>query len=284
MNVAPLVLGEVRSAMADAQLLQWTWPSPMDVEVAESRHMLEMSIPPYSVEGAASFPEIAPGRFSHMGRMFLRPAGVALRTRSAGGRIRVVRCAIDPDRFVQTVGEEIAWTEPALRASLHLRSDKLAGLFESIRAELETPGLASDALVEAYSIALVIEAARLLGRELHLPSDGRLTAWQHRRVAERIEQPGAPPSVAELAALCGVSPRHLLRLYRNLTGSSVLAQVQAAQVRRAKDLLLRSDLPLKGVAAELGFARAGSFSTAFQRATGVTPRAFRQRRGDAGSG
>jgi len=75
-----------------------------------------------------------------------------------------------------------------------------------------------------------------------------------------------------------VSSRHLLRLYRNLSGETVTAHIQRAQVSRARDLLTTTDLPLKEIAGRLGFSRSGSFSTAFRRATGVSPKLYRQRR------
>src|SRR5208283_1150975 len=101
MNAEPRILREIRLPCADAQIIEWCWPSPMHVTACERRHMLEMSLPPFATDGAACFPDIAPGRYSFMGNMFFRPAGVALRARSAGGRIRIVRCAIDPDRYAE---------------------------------------------------------------------------------------------------------------------------------------------------------------------------------------
>ncbi len=278
MNAEPHILSQIRSSAAEAQIVEWIWPSPMDVEARESRHMLEMSLPPFATDGAACFPDIAPDRYSFMGAMFLRPAGIALRARSAGGRIRVVRCAVDPDRFAEVIEREIEWSESELRVCLHLRSETLRDLFQRLRGELVSPGLASATLVEAYTTALIIEAARTLDAGLEGRSEGRLAGWQYRRITERIAEEIPPPSVSELARLCGVSSRHLLRLYRNLAGESVIAHIERAQAQRAKALLDETDLPLKTIAARLGFAHTGSFSTAFRRATGMTAREYRQRR------
>ncbi len=238
--------------------------------------MLEMSLPPFATDGAACFPDIAPGRYNFMGNMFFRPAGVALRARSAGGRIRVVRCAIDPDRYAEMLSCKPPATEHELRACLHLRSDGLRNLFLRLQNELINPGFASVALIEAYSTALLIETVRSLDGSTVRRSEGRMAAWQYRRVRERVAAEGPPPSVAELAQLCGVSSRHLLRLYRNLAGETVTASIERAQIQRAQKLLSETDMPLKAIATQLGFARSGSFSTAFRRATGITPRLYRQ--------
>ena len=279
MDLTPTVLHEIRSPIGDAQVIEWTWPTPMDVTVCETRHMLEMSLPPLSTDGAGCFPEVAPNRFNFVGGMFLRPAGLALRARSTGGRIQVVRCVVDPQRYAEVVEREFAWSERNLRACLDLRSDVLKLLFQRLRLELAAPGLGSAALAEAYMTALMVEAARVVADPREPRAEGRLAAWQHRRIGERLAEDRISPTVRELAELCGVSPRHLLRLYRNLTGESVIAQIARAQADRARRLLADSDLPIKEIAARLGFSSPGSFSTAFRRATGVSPRDFRQRRG-----
>ena len=280
MSAAPSILRQIRTPGADAQIVEWEWPSPLDVVARTSQHMLEMSLPPLATEGTASFPDIAPGRFSYMGNMFIRPAHVTLRARSQGGRIRVVQCAVDPERYTRVVERDDVWTEHALRAGMHLRSETLKSLFQMLRRELCEPGFASVAMVDAYATALIVETARTLDNAGPLRAEGRLAAWQYRRITERLADDRAPPTVNELAVLCGVSPRHLLRLYRNLAGETVTAHIKRAQVTRARDMLTGTDLPLKVIAEQLGFARAGSFSSAFRRATGVSPKVYRQRRED----
>ena len=270
------VLREIRSPGVDTQIVEWRWPTPMKVTACETRHMLEMSLPPLATEGAACFPDIAPERYSAMGDMFMRPAGVTLSARSVGGHIQVVRCAVDPDHYADVVEQQMAWTESQLRACLNLRSEGLKVLFQRLRGELMNPGFAGATLVEAYATALIVETARTLAATQEPRPEGCLSAWQHRRVTERIALEGPAPRVSELAQICGVSPRHLLRLYRNLVGESVIAHIERAQVIRAKRLLHQTDLPLKSISAQLGFAHPGSFSTAFRRATGTSPLRYRQ--------
>ena len=280
MQSSPTILREIHSPAAIAKIVEWRWPTPLDVTAREDAHMLEMSLPPLAADGTAAFPDIAPGRFSFMGNMFLRPAGVTVQARSVGGRVQIVRCEIDPQHFNTTVEREFDWTESELRTCVNLRNDTLKTLFRRLNDELVNPGLASAAFVEACSTALMIEAARTIEAGEERRAEGRLAAWQYRRIADRLAQEDSTPTVQELAQLCGVSPRHLLRLYSNLAGESVIAHIERERTQRAKALLLDRDLPVKEVAARLGFANAGSFSSAFRRATGMTPRLFRQT-GDA---
>jgi AraC family transcriptional regulator len=164
---------------------------------------------------------------------------------------------------------------------MHLRSEALKSIFQLLRRELMEPGFASVALVEAYATALMVETARRVTEDPPR-AEGRLAAWQYRRINERLAEQEKAPTVAELATLCGVSPRHLLRLYRNIAGETVTAHIQRTQVHRAQAMLRTGDLPLKEIAARLGFAHAGSFSSAFRRVAGVTPRVYRQQQRSLG--
>lgn len=239
--------------------------------------MVEMSLPPLATDGTGCFPEIAPGRFSHIGNVFLRPAGMKLYSRSDGGHIRIVRLAVAQDCYEATSGHSIEANLDVLRICLDLRDDRPRALLKLIHKELATPSFGGAALLEAYGTALVIETARSIAerQERHM-NLGRLAGWQYRRVCERIEAEGPAPTLAELASLCGVSVRHFTRLYRALTGENITAHIARAQVMRAMALLKEDALPLKEVAARLGFRHPGSFSMAFRRATGISPSRYRQ--------
>jgi AraC family transcriptional regulator len=50
------------------------------------------------------------------------------------------------------------------------------------------------------------------------------------------------------------------------------------RVALARTLLRETELPIANVAAQSGFSTHAHFSVSFQRLTGMTPRAFRQRR------
>lgn len=274
------ILAHVSLPIGEAQIVDWHWPSPMEAISCEDRHMIEMSLPPLATDGTGCFPEIAPGRFSHIGNVFLRPAGIRLYSRSNGGHIRIVRLAIEQECYESTTGHSIDAKLDILRLCLDLRDDRPRALLKRMYEELINPGFAGAALLEAYGTALVIETARSIAahRERYA-NRGRLAGWQYRRVCERIEAEGPAPTLAELAALCGVSIRHFVRLYRALTGESVTAHLVRSQVARAAVLLKDDSLPLKQVAARLGFAHPGSFSAAFRRATGMSPSQYRQQAG-----
>ncbi len=82
------------------------------------------------------------------------------------------------------------------------------------------------------------------------------------------------PSVAETAEHLGVSERSLRR-QMSMLGTSHAELTQECQRLAAERLLAEGRLPLKQIAAQLGFASVHSFHRAFRRWSGLTPSAWR---------
>ncbi len=114
----------------------------------------------------------------------------------------------------------------------------------------------------------------------HRPARGGLAAWQERRALEMLDDAsGRPASIREIAQALGLSPDHFTRAFRASTGQTPHGWLQARRIARAKDLLLRSELPISQIAQACGFADQSHFSRTFLRQTGESP--FRWRRGRA---
>ncbi|AVS72059.1 AraC family transcriptional regulator [Paracidovorax avenae] len=110
-----------------------------------------------------------------------------------------------------------------------------------------------------------------------------LTVRQYRRdrlLVQRVRQalahaPELSHSAQTLAAALHVSPRTLHRQLRE-EGASLQALKDEARQQRARDLLQRTDRPVKAVARAAGFASEKSFMRAFRQWTGMSPTAYRQ--------
>ncbi|MBJ7442044.1 MAG: AraC family transcriptional regulator, partial [Sphingopyxis sp.] len=73
-----------------------------------------------------------------------------------------------------------------------------------------------------------------------------------------------------------MSPRQLTRGFRASRGHSIGDHIAQTRIDMAKRHLATSE-SVKEIAFALGFASPSSFAFAFRRATGSTPRQFRQR-------
>ena len=83
--------------------------------------------------------------------------------------------------------------------------------------------------------------------------------------------------VAQYAAALGVTTTHLTRCCKQTCGRAALALLNDRLTYEACVLLRESALPIRQIAADLGFTSAAYFTRAFQARMGRTPSDFRRR-------
>ncbi len=83
--------------------------------------------------------------------------------------------------------------------------------------------------------------------------------------------------VAEYADLLNITPNHLNKSVRLITGKSPIKWIDEAIVLEAKVLLHQTDLSVNEVAAQVGVLDPSYFSRLFKKYTGVSPLVFRNR-------
>jgi AraC family transcriptional regulator len=164
-----------------------------------------------------------------------------------------------------------------LHNCLNITSRLIRTLALRMAEELETPGLASVELIDALGTSLQIEVARyILDSPSHLDtSRGGLTRGAYRKIIARIEADAPPPTLEQLALLAGLSKRHLTRAFRESTGLTVAQMIDEARYKRGVSLLRDPDIRIAEVSTRLGFRSSASFSRAFRRWSGQSPRRFR---------
>ena len=84
----------------------------------------------------------------------------------------------------------------------------------------------------------------------------------------------ANPSLPEVAAHVGVTPRHLNRVFVAAIGIPAGTFILQTRLSRAKDLLHQPGAVVKAVALECGFGDPAYFTRIFRQRTGVTPAAY----------
>lgn len=82
--------------------------------------------------------------------------------------------------------------------------------------------------------------------------------------------------VSEIASHLHVSPRHLSRLLTSFTGAAPAAYIEHARMDRARALLQNSEVPVKAVAAKVGYGDVHHFTRAFTRHHKIAPANFRK--------
>lgn len=210
------------------------------------------------------------------GRMFFIPAGAACRVEAGACNGSSLSLFLLPHPLLNDDGSTVDWTGSRLDNWLNIQNDRVHETSLRIAQEVREPGFASALLVEGLALALFAELARMLqASRANTFRKGGLAPWRLRLIQERVRDDPRVPDLVELAALCGLGPRHLMRAFRRETGLTIGKFVQTVAIDRAKWLLTNSDMPIALVAKELGFATAAGFSTAFRRSTGLSPRCYR---------
>lgn len=239
--------------------------------------VVDMCLTPRPPSACGSYVgRFSPSDFEPLGHICFLPADLPLSIRSGPGRTRSLRCSFHRSAFPDLMPQ---LNEYRLRETLHVTSKTIPQICARILAEMETPGFASSVVVEAMSNVLAVDLARAFSASVPsgaLPRGG-VAGWRLRRIEERARADGPPPTLEELASLCDISTRHLTRAFREATGCSIGARIAEWRVARAKVLLSSDSCSLKEIAYLLGFAHASAFSTAFRRATGEQPSAYRAR-------
>ena len=96
-----------------------------------------------------------------------------------------------------------------------------------------------------------------------------------RALAAMHERPQHCFTLAELAELAGMSRSVFAARFAHTVGRSPIEVLKALRLARAAELLTRTDLPVKGIAARVGYASRSSFTRAFCARHGLAPADFR---------
>lgn len=238
-----------------------------------SRSFLDLALSPRPGNARGGYDGVDNGRGRGLGDIFYVPAGSRLHTQWGEGEQVSICCGVDPPE----PGGGTPVSDNAMQAALDVRSPVLHDALRRISAEMTEPGFCSDLLVQAIWSQAAIELQRYLRRS-EAQEDARGASLSRRQlsyIAERIDQPGKSPSVAELAAACGLSTRQFFRRFQAATGRTLSSYSSERKIAHAKLQLRQARKAIKMIAWECGFDSAAAFSTAFRRATGVTPRQFR---------
>jgi AraC family transcriptional regulator len=269
---------ELRLPVATVQIVHFHLIEPVERALREEHaYRLDLCLTPRLVNARARYSDRwAPHRFERIGKVFLLPPGEMMQARSECGRQASIVCHLRSDPVNAWIGSDLQWTDRRLAATLDIPDATIRSLLLRLVEEMRHPGFAGDVLVELIVAQMAIELGRYCTAINDGSRSGVLAPWRLRLIDERLKEVPEMPSLAELAKLCGLSVRQLTRGFRASRGRSIgehLAQSRLDNAMRQ----LATDQSVKAIAYSLGFASPSSFSYAFHRAVGETPRQYRRR-------
>jgi AraC family transcriptional regulator len=148
-----------------------------------------------------------------------------------------------------------------------------------LKALIERPGAVDRLYCESLGVVLAHELLALgSGRaRVERAVRGGLAAWQQRAVASYIEEHVADEiPLATMAQVARLSSYHFSRAFKQTFGMPPHRFHMHRRIERAKSLLRSPAASITSVGIDLGFSEASAFSTAFRKATGMTPTGFQR--------
>jgi AraC-like DNA-binding protein len=183
------------------------------------------------------------------------------------------------------VSGDTAWIESLPNAGTEKETDDR--VIRSLACALEAAEQGRDQnCVEALRLAIAIRLAglhseaRSAARQGDLEQKGRhvraLQKWRLKRVIEYVDSHlAAKISLADLAAVAGLSRMHFASQFRAATGLRPHEYLLRRRIRRAEELLRNSTMAIVEIALTVGFQTQAHFTTVFKRFVGCTPRQWR---------
>ena len=96
-----------------------------------------------------------------------------------------------------------------------------------------------------------------------------------RAIRHMKEHLADPLDLDALAQVSAMSKFHLVRVFDETTGTTPHHFLSCLRIQRAKELLLKSGMPITEVCLEVGYTSLGSFSSTFSELVGLSPQEFR---------
>ena len=173
-----------------------------------------------------------------------------------------------------------------LRLFDHLRQPLAEGeggltlglLFAAVLGELARPAVGSKAMIETMmkQITIVLLRSHLerlgAGSPLYMPL---MHPRLGRAVMAILDRPQDPHSLDSLAAAAGMSRSRFVHHFSATYGHTPMDFVQSVRLRAAAGMLRGTVLPVKAVAAAVGYSSRSHFSHAFRAEYGIDPSGFR---------
>jgi AraC-like DNA-binding protein len=187
------------------------------------------------------------------------------------GHVRMDRCCEDLILAALPTLTRIRAADPAATV--------LRYLLDRVLRELSHPRPGSEFAGEQYAQLILVEVLRVALDARNVPESGwlRLVADADLRPALALmhERPAHPWRLVDLAQAVSMSRSTFATRFRTLSGVPPLTYLHNWRIRLAQAALRDTDATVASLASQYGYASESSFSHAFTRTAGVSPRRYR---------
>lgn len=161
------------------------------------------------------------------------------------------------------------------------RDEVMLHLALALLPALAKPQEANTLFADHVFAAMRLHLAQTYGGLIAPPEKalGGLAPWQERKIKDLLlDDLQADRSLSDLAVACGISPGHLVRMFKATTGLPPHRWLLRERIERAKQLIERTNDSLGAIALTCGFADQSHLGRVFRARTGASPGAWRRQR------
>jgi AraC family transcriptional regulator len=212
------------------------------------------------------------------GQMCLTTAGQTM-TAKWEGEFEYVAFDIEPEHMVQTAIENRFSPRFELRDDFAGSDALMLQIGHALLREAQTENCADSLYAESLTQTLTLHLLKNYSTASYATENlnGGLPGFKLNRVTDYInDNLGEEITLAELAAVAGLSRFHFSRAFSRSTGCTPQQYLMKQRVERAKDLLADRKLPLAEIGLLAGFKNQSHFTTLFRKFTNLTPKVWRE--------
>ncbi|MBD1907863.1 AraC family transcriptional regulator [Funiculus sociatus GB2-A5] len=189
-----------------------------------------------------------------------------------------VHMMLDPNLLSRVAAENSLSSNVEIDYRVMFADPTILHLAQLFKSEMLNGGLAGKLYTESLTNLLAVHLLRNYSGTRISPAlqDGALDTPRLSLVKDFIEEHLAENlSIADLASVVHISPFHFARAFKTATGQPPHRYITHRRMERAKMLLSVTRLPVAEVAYRVGFSNQSHFTAQFRRATGTTPKGYR---------
>lgn len=228
------------------------------------------------------------------GDLFLLNQGVVHGFCSEGGPLIVYNCLFMPLILDSAFKDCTNFLDVAYRYLMHstrqggadcgyirlsgLKAGKIESILYEMREEFEKKPGGYSQIMKAHLVRLLIEMFRICKsgehQRQHLPEYRRLVVQEavsyiKTNYAQEID-------CEQLAERAYLSVNYFRKIFKDITGMTIIEMLQNIRINVACALLEETDLPVSEIAGQVGYTDMKHFYKIFKRAKGVSPGAYRK--------
>lgn len=191
-------------------------------------------------------------------------------------------------RFIQQKGmfpsiHQLAAEDKLLASLLGVKSpylvlrdpDEVYHIMKSLVLELDKAAAKSETMVQLLIAQLLIRIARL--RQEAASSGLAQSEWYVKQSMDYLHQNyDRDIQVKDIAGAVNLHPGYLQRIFKSLTGQTLMTYLTVIRMEKAKMLLLETDVPISEICDYIGVGSRQYFHMLFKDYTNLTPTEYRK--------